>query len=42
MSRNQEFRSGLGEHFLSGFHEERTEPDPPDEREPEIARSVIR
>lgn len=38
MSRAQEFVRGSSSMFLMGFHEERTEVDPPDDQEPTIVK----
>lgn len=43
MSRNRaDFDEAIANAFLVGFHEERTEEDPPDPQEPEMTQNVIR
>ena len=43
MSRNRaDFDEAIANAFLVGFHEERTEDDPPDTLEPAITQNVIR
>lgn len=38
MNRVQEFSVGMSSSFLMGFHEERTEVDPPDDQEPMMVK----
>lgn len=38
--RVEHFVRGLGDHFLTGYHEERTEEDPPEELEPHIVSRI--
>ena len=43
MSRNRrDFDEAIANAFLVGYHEERTEEDPPDPQESEMTQNVIR